>query len=418
MRPRGVLTGVLAAVATSLPAPIALTAQGAGERQTCDIEIREVISRRDTTRLRMYTSGTGERITYIGGGVDATCRGQGNRLLADSAEHYSERGLLLLFHNVRYTESRMQLTADRMTYHTNDDRLVAIGNVRGRTESGTRFTGPEMEYFRAKPGVRSVSRWRAPGRPVVRMSPSGDRTPDAARRDSLGNVVSDSVDITADLIISENDSLVWASGDVVIERPDLRATADSALLDNGTEFARLMRDPVIVGNGERPFRLVGTVIDLWSEDRQLTRVLASGEGEVESDSLTLRADTIDLRLREQRMERVHAWGGRAHTESPDQRIDADSLDILMPGQRLREVRALGTARAVSRSDTARIARTSRTGSPATRWWRRSTPRPWRTVRTSRACVRWLRRAPRVRSIRWRPRRASRVCRTSATTGGA
>jgi hypothetical protein len=84
------------------------------------------------------------------------------------------------------------------------------------------------------------------------------------------------------------------------------------------------------------------------------RVLAAGEGEVVSDSLTLRADTIDLRLEDQQMDRVYAWGGRARADAPAQRIDADSLDILMPGQRLRAIRALGRARAESRPDTARI----------------------------------------------------------------
>lgn len=352
MRAPLALAAVLAVLLGSAPA---LGAQVAGaQRESCELELQEVIRGADTTSLTRYTSGTGESITYISGGVDATCRGQGNRLLADSAEHYSARGMLILFRNVRYTEPSMQLTADLMTYWTVDERLVATGNVKGSTVTGSRFSGPEMEYFRPKPGLRTASRWRAPGRPTVRMSPAKDGEPAPVRLDSLGNAISDSVDVTANVIISENDSLVWASGAVVIERSDLRATADSAMLDNGTEFARLMREPVIVGRGERPFQLQGTIIDLWSTDQLLRRVLAAGEGEVLSDSLTLTADTIDLRLEDQQMDRVYAWGGRARADAPAQRIDADSLDILMPGQRLREVRALGRARAVSRADSARI----------------------------------------------------------------
>src|SRR5690606_1593953 len=100
MRARLALAAVLAVL---LGSPGALSAQlAAGQRESCELELQEVIRGADTTSLTRYTSGTGESITYISGGVDATCRGQGNRLLADSAEHYSARGMLILFRNVRY----------------------------------------------------------------------------------------------------------------------------------------------------------------------------------------------------------------------------------------------------------------------------------------------------------------------------
>lgn len=332
--------------------------------------------RGDSTRMNLVTTPSGARHTFIGGGVDATCAGQGNRLLADSAEYFQDRGVLNLFHNVRYTEGGTVLTSDRMTYLTLDEHLVADGRVTARSASGTRFTGPHVEYFRAVPGVRAASRWVATGRPFVRMSPSemGEQpaappparpvpTPPAAPAPRAENPPSaastaaqrgDSTDLTADLVVSENDSLMWASGSVVIERTDLRATADSAMLDNGTEYARLMKDPVIVGQGERAFTLDGTVIDLWSRERKLERVRAADSGRVVSDSLTLTADSVDLRLSAQRIDRVYAWGGRALADAPAQRITADSLDILMPGQRLREVRAVGAARATSRVDSTRV----------------------------------------------------------------
>ncbi len=335
--------------------PLALSAQvagGARKSEPCEIVITGVGG---NTRLLSVTSGTGAKHTYVGGGVDASCAGQGNRLLADSAEHYADRGLLILFNNVRYTEEGMALTSNKMTYTTNDEHLLAEGNVRARSASGTRFTGPRIEYFRDIPGLRPASRWVATGRPTVRMSPSESSRP-ATPVDTLaaGATRGDSVDLTANTVISENDSLMWASGNVIIERTDLRATADSATLDNGREFARLMRQPVVVGLGERPFTLHGTVIDLWSRERQLERVLAAGEAKVVSDSLTLTADTIDMRLSEQQMERVYTWGGRSVAVTPSQRIEADSLEIIMPAQRLREVHAVGDARATSRVDSTRI----------------------------------------------------------------
>ena len=344
----------LLAAALLLCAPLALVAQ---DEKPCALAFTGVVRGGVvTTHMTALTTGSGGRNTFIGGGVDATCEGQGNRLLADSAEHYAERGELILIARVRYSEPRMTMQSNRMIYYSTEDRLLATGNVRGRSSSGTRFEGPQMEYFRAKPGVRPVPWWRAPGRPFVRMSPTatGSTGGTTARAPSGATVPGDSVDLRADLVISENDSLVWASGNVVIERTDLRATADSATLDQGREFARLLRKPEIVGRGERAFTLVGTVIDLWSKSQKLERVRADGEAKVTSDSLTLVGDTIDLRLAAQQIERVFAWGKRATADAPAQRLEADSLDIRMPGQRLHLVNAVGRAIAYSVVDTLKI----------------------------------------------------------------
>ena len=341
----------LLAAALLVGVPLALEAQ---DEKPCTLVFTGVVrGGAVTTHMTAFTTGTGGRNTFIGGGVDATCEGQGNRLLADSAEHYAERGELILIARVRYSEPRMTMRSERMIYYTLEDRLLATGTVRGRSSSGTRFEGPQIEYFRAKPGLRTVPSWRAPGRPFVRMGPAATGQ-SVARAPSGATVPGDSMDLWADLVISENDSLVWASGNVVIERVDLRATADSATLDQGREFARLMRKPVIIGRGERSFTLVGTVVDLWSRNRKLERVRADGAAKVTSDSLTLTGDTIDLRLSAQRIERVFAWGTRATADAPEQRLEADSLDIRMPGQRLQQVHALGRAIALSIVDTQRI----------------------------------------------------------------
>lgn len=334
----------LAAFALLAAVP-ALRAQEAD--RPCIILFTGVDSGPRVTRMRsVLVDDAGTRHTFLGGAVDATCEGQGNRLLADSAEHFADRGLLILYHNVRYTEARVSITSDRMVYYTREERLIAEGNVRGLTASGTRFRGPRMEYFRASPGLRSENSWIATGRPFVRMSPT--ETGAAPGSDA------DSTDLTADVVRSRNDSLLYASGRVVLERRDMRATSDSAFVDNGQEHARFLRDPRIVGRGERSFTLVGIVIDAWSQDRQLERVIASDSAVATSDSLTLRSDTIDIRFVEQEIARIYAWGRRARADASSQVIEADSLDVVMPGQQLRTLHALGTAAAFSSPDTARI----------------------------------------------------------------
>jgi hypothetical protein len=74
-----------------------------------------------------------------------------------------------------------------------------------------------------------------------------------------------------------------------------------------------------------------------------------------SQDLELVSDSIDLRMSNDRLDRVMAWGpSSAKALSPDREITADSIDAIMPGQRLREVRAVRHAYANSAPDTAHI----------------------------------------------------------------
>jgi hypothetical protein len=149
----------------------------------------------------------------------------------------------------------------------------------------------------------------------------------------------------------EGDSLVYAGGRVQITRPDLLATGDSAFLDSGRDFAKLMRGPSVKGVGSRTFTLTGGVIDVYSKNRQVERVVATPNGHALSQDLELVADTIDLRVTANRLQRAMAWGQtRAHAISPDREIVADSIDAILPDQRVREVRALRKAYAESNPD--------------------------------------------------------------------
>jgi hypothetical protein len=182
----------------------------------------------------------------------------------------------------------------------------------------------------------------APGRPTVTL----------VQKDTTGRgKPPDTAHVVANQISMQGDSLVYASGRVQITRPDLLATGDSAFLDSGSDFARLMREPMVKGLGSREFTLTGGVIDVYSRNRQVERVVATPSGHALSKDLELVADTIDLRVRNNQLERAIAWGkGRARAVSPEREIVADSIDAIMPGQRVREVRALRNAYAESNPD--------------------------------------------------------------------
>ena len=312
---------------------------GAGR---CDIELRPA---NDSLRLTSTTTTpNGPRNVFIGGRVEARCLNQDVRLLADSAEWYQGAQVLYLIGHVRYTEPRVRVTSDQMNYFQVDERLVATGNVEATLPSGSIMRGPQATYYRAVKGFRPVSRLEALQRPRLWL----------AQRDTSGKA-SEPVQVTANQITTENDSLVYAGGQVEITRSDLDAQSDSAFLDSGNELARLMRKPVVIGKGERNYTLHADQIELYTKNRIVQRVLSQGTARATSTDMLLTGDTIDLRVDQNKAQAAYIWGkSRARAVSPDRDLIADSLAVRMPNQRLHEVRAFRLAVANTLPDTANI----------------------------------------------------------------
>ena len=326
------------AVVLTLGSANTVVAQAAGGR--CDIELR---GGSDSSRMTTTTSTpNGPRNVFFGGRVNARCLNQDVRLVADSAEWYQGAQVLYLIGNVRYTEPRVRVSSDQMNYFQVDERLLASGNVEATLPSGSVMRGPQATYYRAVKGVRPAAKLEAVQRPRLWLS----------QRDSAGTQ-SEPVQITANQITTDNDSLVYAGGKVEITRSDLDARSDSAFLDSGGEFARLMVLPVIIGKGEHSYTLRGKQVELYTKNRVVQRVLAQSDARATSEDLLLTADTIDLRLDRNKAQAAYIWGqSRARAVSPDRDLIADSLAVRMPDQQLREVRAFRKAVATTIPDTA------------------------------------------------------------------
>jgi len=261
--------------------------------------------------------------------------------MADSAEYYESEGRLYLVGNVHYTEPRAVVTSRTMTYYQGDNHLHAEGDVVANLSNGSVLRGPVADYYRSTP-QRPLARMFAPGRPHVTL----------VQKDTTGRGrPPDTALVVANQINMEGDSLVYASGRVEITRPDLLATGDSAFMDSGRDFARLMREPSVQGKGTRTFTLTGGIIDVFSRNKQVERVVATPKGHAVSQDLELVSDSIDLRVQNNLLQRAISWGkSRARAVSPDREIVADSIDAIMPAQRVREVRALRNAYAESNPD--------------------------------------------------------------------
>jgi hypothetical protein len=310
---------------------------GAQQRTRC-----ELVQQPTTRASGMAAPGGGQNV-FAGGGVKVVCPSRSITLLADSAELYSNDRVFLLGH-VRYDEPRLHLDSDFLTYFLAEERLFAYQNVRARLPSGSTMQGPSAEYLRAVPRVRTRARMTATGRPTFQI----------VERDSAGRP-QPPVTVLANVVLMDGDSLIYGSGDVVIRRPELSARSDSAFIDSGRETMRLIGNPRVNGTRGRPFTLTGRIIDSFSRNRKLQRVIARASAVATSEDLNLRADTIDLRVMDDLLERAVAWGpSRARAVSPSQNLIADSIDVRMPGQRVREVHAVRSAYAEGKPDSTRF----------------------------------------------------------------
>jgi hypothetical protein len=317
--------------------PAARKAEKPGERCLLDVDgdrsqfIKDPISQKYTT--------------YMGGGVVGRCRDQGITITADSAESYEQSQLYFLIGNVHYREKRVSLDSDRLSYFRAEERLLAEGNVKAVLEDSSTMVGSRMEYFRAVRGIRPRPKMIATARPTLTLY----------EKDSVGRKRGDPVKLVADNIIGEGDSLFTSWGRVELDRSDILARGDSMVLDNVRQTSRLMKAPYIESKGKDSFTLRGRVIDLFGRTRQVEKILAMDSAVAVNKDLTLSSDTIDLRVRENKLQRAYAFGpGGSSAVTKERTVLAESLDVFMPDQRLREMHAVRQAYAESDPDTLKI----------------------------------------------------------------
>ncbi len=336
------LAGALAFVVCLAITPTATHAQVPGGR--CSL----TFSGTGRTRMNSMQVVGGRYHTFISQGFRAVCDGQDVTLEADSAESYEETNVFILIGNVRYREPRARLTSRRLTYYLSDERLLAEGDVVVTLPSGTITKGPVVEYFRAVPAIRKESRMWAPQRSLTKLVQKDTSS-------AKSGAANDTVNVEADRTSAQNDSLVFLGGRVKITRTDLLSNSDSARLDAGTGFAQLIGSAVVRGQGERPFMLESQIMDLYSKNKVLERVVAKGTARATSDDLDVASDTILMDVDSSRIDRARAWGrSRVLVLSKGRRMTADSLDAIMPKQKVREVRLLRVAYAESDVDSTRM----------------------------------------------------------------
>ncbi|HTE43616.1 MAG TPA: hypothetical protein VK636_00120 [Gemmatimonadaceae bacterium] len=341
------LCGLLGSALIGLALPLGAQQTPGGTKST-----RCTLVEQPNTRLSVDSTAAGQ-VAFVGGGAFFKCPGRNIELRGDSAERYPDHDAMI-GHSV-YDEPRFHVTSDFLNYFPDSEKVIAVGNVNARMPSGSTLVGPIAIYRRAVPRVRKYAQMEAKARPTITV----------IEKDSAGRP-SPPMTVVADSVLMDGDSLIYGRGRVVINRPEISstgdsvsvtATGDSVFVDETRETMRLMRGPELRGRKDRPFSLKGDVIDLYSTNRKLQRVIARGNAIAVSEMQTLTSDTIDLRVKNDLLEHAYVWGtkSRARAVSPTQNMLADSLDVTMPGQQMRLVRALRRAVAQTKIDTTRFA---------------------------------------------------------------
>jgi lipopolysaccharide export system protein LptA len=295
-------------------------------------------------RLRVLpggvTGGTGSIVT-LQDPFEVICS-DGALVRASSGVVDQAARIATLTGDVYFEDQTRTLTSERAVYEINFGRLHATGNVVfSDVAEGTTLTGPELEYFRVMQG-RPEALVNAPGRPhlTLRRNQQADGpAPDSAAAP---------LEVDADHMTIVGEDNLTATGNVLIEDPDMRAVADEAEHRGAAETLELRGSAQI---HSRDYSLEGNTIFARMPGNSLQEVEARGEARLLGKDLTVTAPELDLLFEADLLQRsvarsdtVLARGQRPVATSPTFRLEADSIDAALPGQQLRTVVAVGNAR--------------------------------------------------------------------------
>ena len=271
---------------------------------------------------------TGAHVTVLSGRYLWTC---GTATMeADSAIKRDGPRQVELLGAVVYEDSIRTLQSERLLYFQLSDFIIAEENVRlVRLTDRSTLTGPRVEFLRAVSGVDAVT--TAPDRPIVMFYSTNAESPEPFM-------------IESDLAIFAGEDEARFYGDAAIDRTDLNARADSALLTRADGLGVLWGAPWIEVEG---MRMEGDSIRFLSENDDLEEIHAIGDGYVSGERFEVEAELIDVDLSNQQVEQVQAHGeGVSRALSGSHELWGDSIRFAMYGGQIDTAYAVGGAVAV------------------------------------------------------------------------
>ena len=284
----------------------------------------------DDTRSITNRDESGAHVTVLSGRYLWTC---GTATMeADSAIKRDGPRQVELFGAVVYEDSIRTLKSERLLYFQLSDFIIAEEDVElVRLTDRSTLLGPRVEFLRAVSGVDAVT--TAPGRPTVTFYPTNTESPEPF-----------TVESETAIFAGEDEARFY--GDAIIERSDLNARADSALLTRTDGLGVLWGEPWIEAEG---VRLEGDSIRFVSQNEELEEIHAVGDGYVSGERFEVAAELIDIDLANREVEQVQAHGeGVSRALSGSHELRGDSIHFVMYGSQIDTAYAIGGAIAVQR----------------------------------------------------------------------
>ena len=272
----------------------------------------------------------GAHVTHLSGRYLWTC---GTATMeADSAIKRDGPRQVELLGAVVYEDSIRTLKSERLLYFQLSDFIIAEENVElVRLTDRSTLIGPRVEFLRAVAGIDAVT--TAPGRPTVTFYPTNTESPEPFT-------------VESELAIFAGEDEARFYGDAVIVRSDLNAQADSAMLTRADGLGVLWGEPWIEAEG---IRLEGDSIRFVSQNEELEKIHAVGDGYASGERFEVAAELIDIDLANREVEQVQAHGeGVSRALSGNHELRGDSIHFVMYGSQIDTAYAVGGAVAVQR----------------------------------------------------------------------
>jgi hypothetical protein len=309
---------------------------------------------RSGPRTQINTQGAA---TYISGRTRFDCEG-GTSFVADSG--FSAYGRRLLIGNVIYSDNEKTVTSQRLDQEERTGTLISTGStVVTDKKTGSVLRAPMgLEYFRNK-------QTNEPGRLFV-----GAGRPHLTLYRTNTNNTSDTTDIDSDVMNLIGANEFHGTGNVVIKRGTLNATAGKAEFADSAGRMLLWANAQIKGEDYTldADSIHGDIVqDVFKELRAFRNShLKSKDLDIEASRLRMMFDSGTVQRliavgasRDARGKAVASKQAAAASEggtaskpialaqatavTVDFKLIADSIDALAPDQKLREVNAVGGA---------------------------------------------------------------------------
>ncbi len=318
-------TALLLAAIVLVPS-LPLGAQEAESSGGCTL-VMTPTGRTESISLRV-SSEEDAYVTHVWGGMRWTCGTA--TMTADSAVRFDLDRRVEMFGNVRYRDTIRTLESHRLDFYEDDDRMIATGDVvLTRIASSSTLRGPHVPFLRAVSGV--AERTTATGRPHMLLLPEPGQE-------------GKPVDVDAERVDMFGERVAWAWGDVIIERPDVYAEADSSFFDMDEGTGSLYGSALA---RQEDLELEGDSIRLRFSEDVLDVVHAIGSGRAVGEQFRIRSDEIKAHLADNELDEVWAYGsGRSLAASSPYVLASDSLRVAATAGRLDSIIAVGLSSAV------------------------------------------------------------------------